>query len=107
MKSCCEVTNGKRRHGVGLWGAWRWGDGRAAECGGIGVSRAGPGAAGGERDPGVGLPGGAQRRRCQEKGVRMRGTGPAFMLLCESLRARREPLRMVALCSEQVLCANA
>ena len=107
MKSCCEVTNGKRRHGVGLWGAWRWGDGRAAECGGIRVWRAGPGAAGGEREPGVGLPGGAQRRRCQEKGVRMRGTGPAFMLLCESLRARREHLRMAALCSEQVLRANA
>ena len=39
--------------------------------------------------------------------MRMRGTGPAFMLLCESLRARREHLRMAALCSEQVLRANA
>ena len=92
---------------MGLWGAWRWGDGRAAECGGIRVWRAGPGAAGGEREPGVGLPGGAQRRMYQEEGVRMRGTGPAFMLLCESLRARREHLRMAALCSEQVLRANA
>ena len=107
MRFCSEVTYGEGWHGVGLWGAWRWGDGRAAECGGIVVWRAGPGAAGGGREAGVGLPGEAQRRRCQEKGVRMRGTGPAFMLLCESLRARREHLRMAALCSEQVLRANA
>ena len=107
MRFCSEVTYGEVWHGVGLWGAWRWGDGSAAECVGIGVWRAGPGAAGGGREAGVGLPGEAQMRRCQEKGVRMRGTGPAFMLLCESLRARREHLRMAALCSEQVLCANA
>ena len=93
-----------------VWGCGEHGGGEMVgllSLGGIGVWRAGPGAAGGEREPGVGLPGEAQRRRCQEKGVRMRGTGPAFMLLCECPRAWREPLRMAALCSEQVLRANA
>ena len=48
----------------------------------------------------------AQERRCQEKGVRERGTGLAFMLLCECLRAWREPLRMAALCTELLLHAS-
>lgn len=69
-----------------------------------GVWRAGSGGAG-EGWPwrGAGSPGRLQRRRSQESGVRERGTGPAFMLLCECLRAWKEPLRMAALCSMQLL----
>ena len=37
--------------------------------------------------------------------MRERGTGPAFMLLCECPRAWREPLRMAVLCVEELLGA--
>ena len=53
------------------------------------------------------LPRGVQRRRCQEKCVKERGSGPAFMLLYECLRAWREPLRMAALCSKLLSLAKA
>ena len=55
---------------------------------------------------GCSSPGRAQSRRRQESGVRERGTGPAFMLLCECLRAWREPLRMAALCRTLLLHAQ-
>ena len=89
---------------VELWGVWQWGSRKAAESGGTGrvESWARWGCEGGLRI--VGSPGGMQRRRCQ-KGVRERGTGPAFMLLCECPRAWREPLRMAVLCVEELLGA--
>ena len=83
---------------------WQRGDGgKAAESEGRGLWRAGPGAAGGEREPGVGLPGEAQRRRCQEKGVRERGTG-LLLCCCVSARGLGESLCAWQHCAESFCC---
>ena len=63
-----------------------------------------PGGVGEGGEQGERLPRRVQRRRCQEKCVRERGSGPAFMLLCECPRAWREPLRMVVLCAVSSSC---
>ena len=90
---------------------WDYGEhdrrgGKAAEFVGRGEWRAKPGGVAKEGSWGCSSPGRAQSRRRQESGVRERGTGPAFMLLCECLRAWREPLRMAALCRTLLLHAQ-
>ena len=101
---------GSKLVGVGAWGGGEhgfWGGRRAAESWGQEVWIAKTGGVGKGGQQMTCLPRGVQRRRCQEKCVRERGSGLAFMLLCECPRAWREPLRMAALCSEQLLRATA
>ena len=101
------VSQGVGWRDVELWAVWPWGSRKATDAGGRGVVESWARCGGRRRAEGCRL----TWRFAEEKesgewceGVRQ---GPAFMLLCECLRAWREPLRMAALCSELLLHARA
>ena len=63
-------SSAAERLDVELCGVLQWGSRKVTEAGGIGVWRAGPGGLGKEGQWCAGSPGGVQRRRRREKGVR-------------------------------------